>query len=329
MPLTRLQIILLLLPVLFCIYATAFASAITDSLPAKHVSVSFNIDPIANADTPSCIIPFTRAGNLIIIRAKADTTEGGFILDTGAPNLVLNITYFRNYPATQSNDAEQSGITGPVAAVVKTNIEKFYLGTIKYAKVEADLVNLGHLETSKNIKILGLVGMAFFKSCEMIIDYEKSLIYLHLINRKEAATYQSDMLTDTSSYNTIPIEIFNDKILTGTVMAGKKLKLLIDSGAESNVLDSRLPNKVFEDIEITGRIVLRGSGNEKVEALQGDLKNLTIGNRDYGKQSFLITNLERTCFSYDSCINGVLGFDFLSLNRVGFNFVKRKMYIWK
>ena len=45
--------------------------------------------------------------------------------------------------------------------------------------------------------------------------------------------------------------------------------------------------------------------------------------------SMLITNLENTCFSYGGCIDGILGFDFLSLHRIGFNFVKRKMYIWK
>jgi hypothetical protein len=29
-----------------------------------------------------CVIPFTRAGNLIVVKAKVDTTEGNFILDT-------------------------------------------------------------------------------------------------------------------------------------------------------------------------------------------------------------------------------------------------------
>ena len=49
-------------------------------------------------DSSSCIIPFSRAGNLIVVKAKADTIEGNFILDTGAPNLVLNIIYFRDNP---------------------------------------------------------------------------------------------------------------------------------------------------------------------------------------------------------------------------------------
>ena len=49
-------------------------------------------DPVVTSDTPSCVIPFSRAGNLIVIRAKVDTAWGNFILDTGAPGLVLNMT---------------------------------------------------------------------------------------------------------------------------------------------------------------------------------------------------------------------------------------------
>src|SRR5205085_8187462 len=114
-----------------------------------------------------------------------------------------------------------------------------------------------------------------------------------------------------------------------TVVAGKKLRLMIDCGAESNLLDSRLPNKIFENIDITGRVILHGTGNEKVEALTGDIKNMQIGNSNISNLPVLITNLEKTCISIESCIDGILGFDFLSLHKIGFNFVQHKMYIWK
>jgi hypothetical protein len=112
-------------------------------------------------------------------------------------------------------------------------------------------------------------------------------------------------------------------------MSGKKLKLIIDCAAESNLLDSRLPNKIFENVVITRRVKLVGAGNKQVDALYGDLKGMKIGNQDIGTLPVLITNLENTCFSYSGCVDGILGFDFLSLHKIGFNFVNRKMYIWK
>jgi len=286
-----------------------------------------HFDPIVTSDSTSCTIPFSRVGNLILIKAKADTTEGNFILDTGAPNLVLNLTYFRNYTAS-NKEGDPGGITG-AAPTLQTTVDKFSLGPLTWLKGEADLVNLGHIENNKGIKILGLLGTQLFKQFEMIIDYEKSLIYLHLISRKERVSYKSEMLKDTSLYTTVPIEILENKVLMYAYMNCKKLRFIIDTGAESNVLDSRLPNKIFDNVVISRRVLLSGSGDKKVEALYGDMKDMKIGNQNYSTLPVLITNLEKMCYSYETCLDGMLGFDFLSLHKIGFNFVTNKMYIWK
>ncbi len=274
-------------------------------------------------------LPFTRAGNLILVKGRADTTEGNFILDSGAPNLVLNITYFRDYPISQPSEAEQTSITGTGGAVSRTHVKTFMLGNLKYSRLEADLANLGHIENSKNVRILGLLGMELFKQCELIFDFDNSLILLHRMSRKEASTYKNPMLADPSTYTVIPIEWMDNRILTTVELGGKKLKFVIDCAAEANVLDSRLPNQIFELVSITGRIQLAGSAGGKVEALKGDLRGFQIGGQSVATLPVLITNLEKTCFAYAGCIDGILGFDFLALHKVGFNFVTRKMYLWK
>lgn len=289
----------------------------------------FSRDPIVTSDSASCTIPFNRVGNLIVIKAKADSTEGNFILDTGAPKLVLNITYFRNYEAIHTDEEGQGGITGAVAGPVPTVVKQLRLGPIKYQEAEADRINLGHIENVRGIKILGLLGVQLFKRFEMIIDYEKGLIHLHLISKKETAAYHNEMLRDASAYQEFPIDLMENKLITYGEMAGKKLTFIIDTGAESNVLDSRLPNKIFENVDITKRILLNGSGNTKVEALYGDMKNLKLSGKEIGTLPVLVTNLEKLCISYDKCLDGMLGFDFLSMHKIGFNFVKRKMYVWK
>jgi hypothetical protein len=299
-----------------------------DSLIDNGVSINIFSEAVI-ADSSTFIVPFNRAGNLILVKGRADTIEGSFILDTGCPHLVLNLTYFRQYPTTYAQDEEKNGMTGTVSSVLQTMIKNFTFGNESYYRLEADLVNLGHIENSKGVKILGLLGMQLLKQFEMIIDFEKNLIYLHRVTRKEASTYRHEMLKDTATYSTIPIELTDDRIIVKTELAGKKIKLIIDSGAETNILDSRLPDKVFENVSITGRVMVAGAGSTKVEALTGDLKNMRIGGQDIATLPVLITNLEKTCFSYGGCVDGVLGFDFLSLQKIGFNFVTRKMYIWK
>jgi hypothetical protein len=295
----------------------------------KYRIIIPDLDPIVANDSSTCVIPFRRAGNLIIIKAKADTAEGNFVLDTGAPGLVLNLTYFRKYDGMAGAVGDNGGITGSVKPDSHVMIDSFSIGGIHYYHTEADRVDLGHIENSKHIKILGLLGMQLFKRFEMIIDYEKSLLYLHLIRRKEAAIYKSDMLRDSSAYRTVPIELTDDKVFVYGEMGGKKLKFVIDCAAESNVLDSRLSNKILAHVVVSGRVLLSGSGPAKVEALYGNLEDMRIGGDKISKLPVLITNLENMCFSYNNCIDGMLGFDFLSLHKVGFNFVTHKMYIWK
>jgi len=328
---------------IICLFFLAFLTGKARSLPVsngsahnewsdsllKKATLSLLPDPIIRTDSATCSIPFTRAGNLILIRGRADTTVGNFILDTGAPNLVLNITYFRQLPVTANSDQEQMGVSGAAGQRLQTELQQFDIGPIHYHKVEADLLNLGHIENSKGIRILGLLGIQLFRQFEMIIDYEHNMIHLHLISKKEAKTYQSDQLSDITTYSEIPFEITDNKIITKLEIAGRKLRFIIDCGAETNLLDSRLPDKIFENVAIGRRVNMIGANDKKIEALYGDLSNIKVGTQTINSLPVLITNLEKSCLSYISCTDGILGFDFLSLHKIGFNFVNRKMYIWK
>ena len=296
-------------------------------LDSTQHALRITFDPIVTTDSATCILPFTKVGNLILIRAKADTVGGYFVFDTGAPGLVLNITYFRRYPTT--NPTESGGITGAVTAAAQTRVDSLYMGAVRYFHVDADLINLGHIENDKGVRILGLLGMKLFERFEVIIDYDRSLIYMHLVGRREASTYRSALLNDTSAYRILSIGLEQDKIILEAVLKGRKLKFVVDSGAETSVLDSRLPNKVFENVEITRRKRITGSGSEVVDALYGNLRDLQVGDQTIASLPVLITNLASMCDAYNNCIDGMLGFDFLSLHKIGFNFVNRKMYIWK
>jgi predicted aspartyl protease len=314
---------------LVCICHTYSLAAMADPLKDTTAAKPIEKDPVIKTDSAHCTIPFSRAGNLIIIRAKVDTTEGNFILDTGAPGLVLNIPYFRNYTALEGTDDIQGGVTGRVEDAGRVNIDSLSFGPIHYYKAEADRINLGHIENRKGIKIHGLLGMQLFKKFEMIIDYENNLIHLHHLTKKDDKNYRHPLLQDTATYIEASIDFIENKLITYVYSAGKKLSFVVDSGAETNLIDSRLPDKIIDNVIVNKRIFLSGTGSKRVEALSGSINELTIGNYNVANLPIVVTNLEKLCFAYNRCLDGMLGFDFLSRQKIGFNFVKRKMYIWK
>jgi predicted aspartyl protease len=298
-----------------------------EMLAAGHPNLT--IPAKQGSDSSSAIISFSRAGNLILVRARVDTLEGNFILDTGAPGLVLNLTYFRDFPMAIVPDGVQGSMTGNSAPLMRTWVQEVVIGSVNYPRMEADVVNLGHIENSRGVQVMGLLGMELFSQCEMIIDYENNLIYLHRIGKGESSSYRHTMLEDINKYHTIPVDLADNRIIAKTQVAGRNLRLVVDCAAESNVLDSRLPNKIFEQVTITRKVKLVGANQAKVDALHGTLKNMKVGPLEMGDMQVLITNLEKTCFSYTNCVDGILGVDFLSRQKIGFNFVKRQMYIWK
>jgi hypothetical protein len=291
------------------------------------VSIRANQDPIVQSDTSSCVIPFIRIGKLIIIKARANDTEGNFILDTGAPHLVLNITYFRNLETTLSTDGLEAGINGSAGASEKTMVKNFRLGTIRYSKVETGLTNLGPIEKIRGIKILGLVGVSLFKECEVVIDYQKNELQLHHISRKERKTYKHALLDGSMPYEEHSFTLRENRIILPAKVGGKKLQLVVDYAAESNILDSRLPGTVLDSVTISGRVLVAGTGSKKVEALTGLLSGFYINGGMESEMPVVVLSLEKSCFSDDNCINGVLGYDFLSRYRLIFNFVTSKLYV--
>lgn len=308
--------------------AGVFATGHKKLNDSGNVQVEVSGDPVITADTASCVIPFTRVEKLILLKGKVDTTEGNFILDTGAPDLVLNVTYFRSYPVKSTgNGDEQKGIAGVADFFGKTTVAKFKLGTFNYFKVDADLVSLGHLESKRGVKILGLLGVAMFTQCEIIIDYEKNEIHLHYIRPKEKKTYQHAMITNAKNVTGYSFQLVNNRILVNARLSGKALKFVIDYGAESNILDSHLPGRILDSVEVSGRILLSGAGTKKIEALLGTVQGFQLAGLETDSLPVIVTDLQYTCFGDGQCIDGVLGYDFLSRFKLCFNFVKHKLYI--
>ena len=103
------KLYLLLFFMACCLHASAHKKITIGNISFKNATV-VDPDPAPFADLKTLVVPIKRAGNLIIVEAQVDTLEGNFVLDTGAPYLVLNETYFRDAPKIDDQDA--GGING-------------------------------------------------------------------------------------------------------------------------------------------------------------------------------------------------------------------------
>jgi hypothetical protein len=208
-------------------------------------------------------------------------------------------------------------------------VNKLTIGTFNYSKVNADRVGLGHIENSKGIKILGLLGSGLFKRFEMVIDYANELIYLHRAAANRLGHYKSVHERQANLFYTVPISIQEGKIMVQIQVGKKGRHFVLDTGAETSILDSRLPKDVMANVEMVRKISLIGAGSKKTEAWYGLLNSAFIGPVSLGSMEVLITSLADMAMAYGRNIDGMLGAAFFSKQKVAINFINNELYIWK
>src|ERR1700709_2034988 len=101
------------------------------------------LDSDPYGDFKTITVPIKRAGNLIVVEAQLDTMIGNFILDTGAPGLILNETYFRDSPHV--SEKESAGINGSASQTFTTVVYNFAILDLHYDKITADVTDLSNI----------------------------------------------------------------------------------------------------------------------------------------------------------------------------------------
>ncbi len=283
-------------------------------------------DPAVFFSEDHYVLPFIMAGRLILVEAAIDTLVGNFILDTGAPHLVLNKSWFRNY-GTQNYASVSGGITGQINEVMSAQVRQMNLGKIIYKQVEVDVIELSHIEKSRGIPILGLLGLNLFKSFELYIDYQTQVLHLYALDKKGKRKKTNEQ--HQSAKATIPFLLYNNTILVDGSINKVPMRYCLDTGAEVNVLHNRLPKKAMETVNINSRALLTGAGSQKIEVLKGTVPKILVGTYEVLNPSVLITHLGNMSRAYNLRIDAMLGYDFLSLAPFSLNFVTNELIIWE
>lgn len=268
-------------------------------------------------------IPLIRAGKLLLIEAKIDDKIGNLVFDTGSAGLVLNSTYFRDYVKTE-NPVSQ-GITGPVGSTHCITTDSISFGDLLYRNVRADLVDLGHIENSRGIRVYGLIGFSHLRSYEVIIDVQNSQLTLIKVDRKGNKLNNSDFTFKPDIVESIE-ESNNIVFFTGKV-AGKPVKFCLDTGAEISSISTSLPRSILNTISITRRTSLMGTGAVRRDVLFGIINDFKLGGKSYDGMETIITNLSSLESVYNKQFGGVVGYEFLSKGIVSINIRKKQMGI--
>jgi predicted aspartyl protease len=287
---------------------------ISISLSGKAVSFASGN---STTDQDSIKIPLIRAGNLFFIEAQINHETGNFLVDLGAPYLVLNATYFRE---TERDENYNSGTLNSASDYVKrTSVKDFSFYGIHFTNLSADITDLGAIENRRGIKIFGLLGISLFNDFVFDIDVKKQQLILY---KQHTKAPDDDLLLTT------PIKIQNNVLLVKGKVNKTSLLFSIDTGAERNILDNNLPSGIYNGMKILGNSVTTDGNGRKSEVLVSEISNLSIQDIDLGKMASLILNLNVMSRAYDKQIDGMLGYPFFAKGRVVIDFKNKELMLF-
>ena len=269
-------------------------------------------------------LPFVKIKHFIVVKAQVDSIHGNFILDTGAKQLTLNqrLLHKNRQPNPKNTVLD---ISGTKRGVQSLNIKNFRWGPLVRNNFEALSIDLGSLEQSLDIPILGLIGYSALSQIEVHLDLRQSSIELFKIDAKGLSIKKQ---VGEKASQILPFHIVKYLPAVKADIEGKSLKLALDTGAASSILNNYLKQRLYSNAlqQRTVRITGIFSNIQTAEACTFPEINLNKQlSVPFWKATFTDLSHLRDHGLY---IDGIMNLSTLRFGKISINYRKKEFKCW-
>ncbi len=269
---------------------------------------------VSHSFTDTKEVRFELDGGIILVEAILNDTLQTFILDSGAPGLVLN--NFQN----KGKKETITGINGSVDAY-SVSIENFKWAGIIYPSLEAISMDLSHLESMTKRKISGLIGYELLKDFELLLDYGSQAIQIRSLG--------TELAHNSQPLVSFPFFFENHLPVIEAIIGNEKLRLGLDTGAEINVLDDRLSARIASVASKPKPYrKIYGVGAKKKKAHIVKVEVTKLARAAYREMDYVLTDFS-SINNTTTNIDGILGFPFLSSCKFSIDFKTQQLHVWR
>jgi predicted aspartyl protease len=291
-----------------------------------NIKVMKDKTKITKGNEDVIVIPFKMAGNLILVEALLDGVKRKFIVDNGAPRLILNSKYCKaNIDSNSKVMSSAIGVNGNVTGLNMAKIKAFDLNGIKVENQEIIASDLSHLEMDLKTEIYGLIGYEIYKDYDLLFDYKSKL--LTLLNPEKTAIYLAAKFDKNKFIETsISMDGKGQHLAIVNVnIEGKTMKMAIDCGAEANLLDTDLFESVKSSLTKIHTDNLHGADKASSLVTTGKLKKLRIGIKDFKKVKTVFSSMKKISEGYKVQLDGIIGYEVLSRQNTLLSYVNKQL----
>ena len=295
-------------------------------LPKAIPPIIFSKAEFVNAYTTR--IPFKVIDQLIIVEVEILDKAGNFIIDSGSETLILNSVHFKPTRKHRQNGKLKSGIHNDIENVKEKHLDELSLKDLNIEKINADVIDLSHIEKIKKIELLGIIGYNILKEFEVFIDMYLNQITLTKID-KDGELLSKKVYAETI-HDSIDFKLKRHTIIVDAMVGNKKVKFGLDTAAEYNQLNKDLDSEILDYFYPSNELKLTAASGKKMKVLAGKLYRVRLNDSIYlGPMKTVLTNLKKMNAAFSTNLDGILGFEFYAQKRTIINYKKRKLYFIK
>jgi hypothetical protein len=262
-------------------------------------------------------IPFELAGGMVIVKASVNGEMGNFILDTGAPGIVLNA-----HSAEIKAVSKASSVGGDME-IGEVVVRNFQLGIIHMEKTEGHVLNVHHLETACGMDLMGLIGFEVLRNYELLFDFPNHKIQAFKSGTAKNA-FGAAPLTSFSFTLCGHVPVFLAKV------GDKRAFLGLDSGAEVNLLNAKYLDKISPaNLSNIQSELLTGLDNMSKTVIAADVKMTHVKGEQLPEMRYVFADLDRLRSELDTPIDGLLGVPFFKDRVISIDYGQKKIRIWQ
>lgn len=263
------------------------------------------------------ITSFELAGGLVVVRASVNGEAGDFVLDTGAPGVVLN-----SKKRTPDKSIEAVGVGGQLD-VGEVELSLFNWGMIHKEDFTGLTLDISHLEKACERELMGLIGFEVLQNYEILFDHRNRVIRMYSADK--AMDFRPSVHAEV-----VPFRFHGHVPVIAAKVGDKQANLAIDSGAEVNLLDDSFYRKLKrKHLKKVKKEMVTGLGNTSQDALSAGLDALEIEGVEVDDMRFLFLDLSPVQSQEGAKLDGLLGYPFFKEHTISINYQYQEIYIWE
>jgi hypothetical protein len=266
-------------------------------------------------------------GNFFHLPIQSSGKPGNLIVDTGSPTTLIFRSSLKGLNLNESTTSER--IIGPFGrgrdVYGLTTIKALTAGNCTMTNVPVAVASGSADSAFSRAHSNGLLGLRELIRFGAVLDLRNHLVYLRPSRPGNSVGSGIKSMLTEQGYTAVPLLLKGNHVLVAGALNGVPCHFIIDTGGYVTTLDADFVARSKLKVAAT-RLIAEGlSGSSSVGITR--FPSLRIGNYQIQNGSASVVRFNPEVLGSRSPVAGIIGVEYLSINRAIFDFVSGAMYL--